>query len=192
MLLRRQDRSLSQATAVVSLLPIAPSWGVDDDERRRLVGRRIAEARRAKGLSQAALAHAFGEGFQTMNVSRWESGKHMPQGGHLHVLARVLGRTADWLLAIEQPEHDEAGAGASDAGALPAEVLALCDAMAVPRPSAEEARWLLAEPQFHRRSAIAVVDVLRTHRNGMTPAQMEAAEEATAKHRDPSVPRRKR
>lgn len=156
------------------------------------MGRRIAEARRAKGLSQAALAHAFGEGFQTMNVSRWESGKHMPQGGHLHVLARVLGRTADWLLAIEQPEHDEAGAGASDAGALPAEVLALCDAMAVPRPSAEEARWLLAEPQFHRRSAIAVVDVLRTHRNGMTPAQMEAAEEATAKHRDPSVPRRKR
>lgn len=77
---------------------------MDDDERKKTVGRRIAEARKAKDISQAALAHAFGEGFQPINVSRWETGQHMPQGGHLPTLVRVLGRSADWLLAIDGPD----------------------------------------------------------------------------------------
>jgi transcriptional regulator with XRE-family HTH domain len=159
---------------------------VDDDERRREVGRRISVARKAKGLSQAALAHAFGEGFQSMNVTRWESGKHMPQGTHLPTLARVLGRSADWLLAIE-PQVDPSTVPVAT---LADEVLALCDAVGVARPTPEETAWLLAEPQFHRRTPMAVIDVLRTHRSGMTPEMAEASEKATEKHRDPAVPRR--
>ena len=105
------------------------------------------------------------------------------------VIDRQVGRVSP-LVAIAVAEHD--AHRAADEPTLSDEVLALCDAMGVRRPDADETRWLLAEPQFHRRAPIAVVDTLRAHRNGLTPEQVEASERATNAHRDPSVPRRKR
>lgn len=64
------------------------------------VGARIAEARRAKGLTQGQLAQAIGAS-SNMAVSRWERGEIRPSAGHAIALARVLGTTVEALLADE-------------------------------------------------------------------------------------------
>lgn len=64
------------------------------------VGARIAEARRAKGLTQGQLAQAIGAS-SNMAVSRWERGEIRPSATHAVALARALGTTVEELLAEE-------------------------------------------------------------------------------------------
>ncbi len=63
------------------------------------IGRRIAEARRRKGMSQAELAGLLSISFQA--VSRWERGESMPEIYRLRPLAEALGITLDELLGDE-------------------------------------------------------------------------------------------
>lgn len=57
------------------------------------VGRAIAEARAAAGLSQSALARKAGDGIRPEHVSRWERGAMLASGDTLVRLARAIGRT---------------------------------------------------------------------------------------------------
>jgi transcriptional regulator with XRE-family HTH domain len=67
------------------------------------LGKRIAEARLARGWTQQQLAARFGERFQVINVSRWENGKHRPSVEHVTVLHRELGIPLDALLKESHP-----------------------------------------------------------------------------------------
>ena len=60
------------------------------------IGRFIAERRRAKGLTQRALAEALGVSDRT--VSKWECGGGLPELANLLPLCALLGVTADELL----------------------------------------------------------------------------------------------
>lgn len=71
------------------------------DEFSTALGRRIAQARGAAGLSQAALAEQIGYGNQS-TVSLWESGTREPSLANLTALARVLAVTSDYLLGLEE------------------------------------------------------------------------------------------
>jgi len=61
----------------------------------REIGERIRVARRAVGLSQAALAGAVGVAQAT--VSAWESGVHGPSHEHFEAIAWAVGRGPGWL-----------------------------------------------------------------------------------------------
>ncbi len=67
-----------------------------EKEWARRIGRRIAEARRNKGLSQAELAAVLGVSFQA--VSRWERGESMPEIHRLLPLAGALEVSLEELL----------------------------------------------------------------------------------------------
>jgi transcriptional regulator with XRE-family HTH domain len=61
------------------------------------IGRRIRQARNAKGLTQKALGKLAG--VSESAVSQWESGKiEKIQGPTLRKLARALGVSIDWIL----------------------------------------------------------------------------------------------
>ena len=60
------------------------------------IGRFIAERRRARGMTQRALAEALGVSDRT--VSKWECGGGFPELGNLLPLCALLGVTADELL----------------------------------------------------------------------------------------------
>lgn len=70
------------------------------------VARRLAEARRARGITQEELAGRLGVSRQA--VSNWERGETSPDTDNLIVLARLYGMSLDELLGIER---DDAGAG---------------------------------------------------------------------------------
>lgn len=60
------------------------------------IGSRIAEARRAQGMTQPELAEKMGISFQA--VSNWERGESMPDIAKLPELAAILGMSIDALL----------------------------------------------------------------------------------------------
>ena len=60
------------------------------------IGRFIAERRRARGMTQRALAEALGVSDRT--VSKWECGGGLPELANLLPLCALLGVTADALL----------------------------------------------------------------------------------------------
>ena len=62
---------------------------------RQLVARRLLEARAAADLSQADAG--MKAGVSTVTIYRWEKGKHLPTRRTLAALARIYGRTAEWL-----------------------------------------------------------------------------------------------
>ncbi|MDR0928458.1 MAG: helix-turn-helix domain-containing protein [Oscillospiraceae bacterium] len=64
------------------------------------IGRRIAEARKARNMTQMALADAMGVSFQA--VSNWERGQSMPDIAKLPELAELLGLSIDALLSGEK------------------------------------------------------------------------------------------
>ena len=66
----------------------------------RRIGRRIRDARKARGLSQEQLGEKLGVSFQA--VSTWEQGKYIPDSGHLPALARVLDISLDALFSEEE------------------------------------------------------------------------------------------
>ncbi len=73
-----------------------------EKEEARRIGRRIAEARREKGMSQAELATRMSISFQA--VSRWERGESMPEITRLRLLSELLGITVDELLRGEEQD----------------------------------------------------------------------------------------
>lgn len=68
---------------------------------RMSVGERIKQARRAKGLTQNALATLVAAGnprFSLMNVSRWETGVHEISAENAKAVAAALGVSIDWIM----------------------------------------------------------------------------------------------
>jgi transcriptional regulator with XRE-family HTH domain len=84
-----------------------------DDETDDEVGRRIAEARRAAGLTQAALAGAVG--VSRSAVAQWETGRAGQVRANLARLAAALSVPAAWLLEGGQPRGGRADAAAENA-----------------------------------------------------------------------------
>lgn len=78
------------------MISVSPS---SNAEKKR-IGERIAEARRAKGLTQRALAELVG--VKERAVQGWEQGETHPYR-RLPILERVLGRDRDWLLGATTP-----------------------------------------------------------------------------------------
>ena len=72
-----------------------------EETRKKMIGERIREARKVKGLSQEQLGERLGLSFQA--VSTWESGKFIPDSEHLSTLAKVLDLSLDGLFA--EKEH---------------------------------------------------------------------------------------
>ena len=66
------------------------------------VGRRIRDARKAKGMSQERLGEQLGVSFQA--VSTWETGKNIPDPEHLPALAKELDISLDALFAEEEKD----------------------------------------------------------------------------------------
>ena len=65
------------------------------------VGKRITEGRRAKGMTQMALADALGISYQA--VSSWENGRTMPDISKLPEISELLGISVDEILGKEAP-----------------------------------------------------------------------------------------
>ncbi len=65
------------------------------------VGKRITEGRRAKGMTQMALADALGISYQA--VSSWENGRTMPDISKLPEISEILGISVDEILGKEAP-----------------------------------------------------------------------------------------
>ena len=72
------------------------------------MGNRIAELRKAKGMTQEQLAAALG--ISAPAVSKWETGSSYPDITLLCPLARVLGTDVDTLLAYEEELSQEKAA----------------------------------------------------------------------------------
>lgn len=62
---------------------------------------RLAQARVARKLTQAALAAAAGVP-HVMMVSGWERGRNLPRVDYLVAVGRVLGVTLDWLCGLSE------------------------------------------------------------------------------------------
>ena len=60
-----------------------------DPDLLALIGRRIAEARRARGMTQAELAEAVG--IETITLSRYETGSRGPSISTIDLAAYALG-----------------------------------------------------------------------------------------------------
>ena len=90
-------------------------------------GRKIAEARRARGLSQAELGRIMGVSQQA--ISKYESSKGDIDGETLKRLSSVLGVTISYLLGMDA----EACASGSDAMSTDERVLVECFRECTPR-----------------------------------------------------------
>jgi transcriptional regulator with XRE-family HTH domain len=70
-------------------------------KKRPEQGERIAEFRKAAGLSQAELARLIGESQQ--NVAFWEQSDKPPRSDVLFAMAQHLGVTVEDLLGVKRP-----------------------------------------------------------------------------------------
>lgn len=68
------------------------------------IGRFVAECRKAKGLTQARLAEALG--ITDRAVSKWETGKSMPDASLMLPLCDILGISINELLSGERIEME--------------------------------------------------------------------------------------
>lgn len=79
--------------------PVDAYAGVMDawtPEQRRAFGRRLSDARKARGLTQDDVGAIFDVGKQA--VSHWEVGRSVPSAEQLAILGNELGQSVDWLL----------------------------------------------------------------------------------------------
>ncbi len=69
-------------------------------------GKKLKEARRKKGLSQADLGLALGDhlSVESSSVSRWENGHDLPDDSRLRKLFDVLGVKERYFLELPQSE----------------------------------------------------------------------------------------
>ena len=68
------------------------------------IGRFVAECRKGKGLTQARLAEALG--ITDRAVSKWETGKSMPDASLMLPLCEILGISVNELLSGERIEME--------------------------------------------------------------------------------------
>lgn len=68
------------------------------------IGRFVAECRKGKGLTQAKLAEALG--ITDRAVSKWETGKSMPDASLMLPLCEILGISVNELLSGERIEME--------------------------------------------------------------------------------------
>jgi transcriptional regulator with XRE-family HTH domain len=71
---------------------------------REISGKRIARARKAAGLTQAALAEKL-PGVSAARIGNYEQGTRYPDPPTFAALARILGEPAVWLMAVEEDEE---------------------------------------------------------------------------------------
>ena len=69
------------------------------------IGRFVAECRKGKGLTQAKLAEALG--VTDRAVSKWETGRSMPDSSLMLPLCDILGITVNELLSGERIEMED-------------------------------------------------------------------------------------
>jgi transcriptional regulator with XRE-family HTH domain len=74
----------SQHGAATGETPLAAA----SDTLKKLIGRNIRAGRDAKGMTQRELALALD--VDTMQISRWENGRHRPSAGAEVELAQIL------------------------------------------------------------------------------------------------------
>ena len=74
-----------------------------------VLGKRLRQARSARGLSQAGLAQALAGAVTQSAVSYWESGRSMPTVENLRDLCGVLGISADRLLGLDANDASRGG-----------------------------------------------------------------------------------
>ena len=73
---------------------------------KQVVGGNIADARKAKDLTQSQLARRVG--VESMAVSRWERGLVRPSDANLQAVAQALGRDFVWFFRDREPQQDAA------------------------------------------------------------------------------------
>ena len=71
---------------------------MNEQDTKKLIGSRIALARKAAGYNQDQLADAVGVHKQT--ISRWESGKRAPNGEEIRQIVTFLHCSADFILGL--------------------------------------------------------------------------------------------
>lgn len=76
-------------------------------------GARIAQKRKALGLSQEALGDQLGVSRQA--IYKWESDSALPEIDKLIALSRLFGVSVGWLLGVEAPPPEETGDAQSTA-----------------------------------------------------------------------------
>lgn len=89
-------------------MPVAPPvhTPVSHGKKQQMIHERIKELRLKAGLSQAELASKLGVSRQA--VTKWESGKGMPDIEHIRNLAALFGVSVDFLLAADAHTAPEA------------------------------------------------------------------------------------
>ncbi|MBG6243371.1 MAG: helix-turn-helix domain-containing protein [Candidatus Symbiopectobacterium sp. Dall1.0] len=66
---------------------------------------RIRSKRKELMITQNQIAKMLG--ISRVSVTKWENGNSKPDGEHLHLLANVLGCSAEWLLYGEKSAHND-------------------------------------------------------------------------------------
>lgn len=71
------------------------------------LGRRIAEAREARGISKKQAAELIGVSLSVLRY--WEIGQRTPTAWSLYQICRAYGVSADWLLGIRTEDKEICG-----------------------------------------------------------------------------------
>ena len=95
---------------MISTMPQKPLYKITSEDQASQIGRRIAQIRKAKGLTQQELASTVGI-TQTL-LSSYERGRLRIAAEMLAQIALALGASADQILGIEQEKESE-GLGVS-------------------------------------------------------------------------------
>ena len=74
------------------------------EKMKKLIGERIRQARKVRGMSQEKLSEKLEISFQA--VSSWETGKFIPDSDHLPGLAKELNLSLNALFAEKDPEWE--------------------------------------------------------------------------------------
>lgn len=82
------------------------SQAPNEERRRRLIGDRIREARRAAGLTQSELARHVG--VEAMTVSKYERGVFSPGADAALLIAEACSVDARWIRAIDDDVKGDA------------------------------------------------------------------------------------
>ena len=97
----------AQHEKTASLPSSGGELGNEKQAEKRAIGRRLAEARKACGLTQKAFADAIGA--RTRTVKGWEAGKSVPSGRFSAALSRG-GINLAWLMKTEGKMFTRPGA----------------------------------------------------------------------------------
>lgn len=73
------------------------------------LGRRIAEARKARGLSRKQAAKLIGVSLSVLRY--WENGNRTPTAYSLCLICKAYEVSADWLLGIRTEDKEICGSG---------------------------------------------------------------------------------